>query len=99
MATIETVPSNRRGRSCLPGRKDVPFLSYCIFCPPQDVNRRHDLVARTFIRCVHFKIDTCGRSEILARSMNRRRAAEAATILAHCFGLERARRLVQSAEV
>src|SRR4029077_20909617 len=39
------------------------------------------------------------RSEILARGVNRRRAAEAATILANCFGREHAQRLFQGAKV
>jgi hypothetical protein len=65
--------------------------------PPEDVNRCDDLVTRTVIRVVHLKIDIRRCSEILARGMNRRRAAEAAKILAQCFRRDGSRRLVQHA--
>jgi hypothetical protein len=77
-----------------PGRKAVPHRPYGSFCSPEGVNRCHDLVARTVIRIVHLKIDVRRCSEILARGMNRRRAAEAATI-PPCFGRESSRRLIQ----
>src|SRR5579864_6756772 len=62
------------------------------------MNRCHDLVACTVIRFVHLKTDIRSGSEILAPGMNCRRAAEAANIFAHCFWLERPRRLVKPAK-
>src|ERR1700722_4684458 len=98
MATIETPTGNRCARFRPPGRKDVPQLPYAVFCPPEGVNRCHDLLARAVIRFVHLKIDVRSRPEILACGMNRRRAAEAPNIFAHRFRREGSRRLVQSAE-
>jgi hypothetical protein len=77
----------------------IETVPHGVFCPPEGENRRHDLIARTVIRFVHLETDTGRRSEILARGMNRRRAAEAATILAYYFGREGSRRLVQHAKV
>jgi hypothetical protein len=98
MAAIETAPGNRRARFRPPGREDVPQLPYGVFCPPKGVNRCHDLVARVVIRFVHLKADICRRSKILAPAMNRRRAAEAAAILAQCFTRDGSRCLVQPAK-
>jgi len=98
MPAIEATPGNRRSRFRPPGREDVPRLPYGVVCPPEGVNRCYDLVARTVIRPIHLKADIRGRSHILAPAVNRRRAAEAAAILAQRFRRDGSRRLVQTAK-
>jgi hypothetical protein len=75
MAAIKAAPGNSRGRFHPPGRKDVPQRPYGSPCPPEGVNRCHDLVAARDLR------RSCGSNHrILAGPVRRPRNAPRASV-------------------